>query len=96
MDTASSLLSKVLKKRGLHKHAQASLITHEAQKWIAEHLPNFVEKITVLSIKDGCLQIACTHSIAAQELHAVCEELQSFLEQKDDSLKPEGIRILRK
>jgi len=94
METAADLLIKVLKKRGLHKHASASVMIMDADKWIEEHVSHCKEDISVTTLKDGALHIECSHSIAAQELHGVSEQLKQYLQKKHEGL--EGIRILRK
>ena len=79
MDRISSFLPNVLRKRGLQKHAEASFIVQQAQRWLSEKLPKLIQDIHVASFKDATLTVSCAHSIAAQECHQVAQELAAYL-----------------
>lgn len=82
MDSLSSILPKVLRKRGLHTHATASLATHKAQEWLHAALPALAAAIAVTTLRDGTLTVRCTHSIAVQEVAQLSEGLLGFLEKE--------------
>ncbi len=95
MDRISTLLPKVLEKRGLQKHAEASFIVQQAQAWLADRLPAFVHDLRASSFKDGSLLVSCAHSIAAQECNQVAEELAAYLRSECGAKKLEGVRCVR-
>ncbi len=95
MDSVGSLLPKVLKKRGLHKHAEASLIVQQAQEWLEKKLPRFIQDLKVISFKDGTLTISCANSIAAQECQQSAEDLKIFIFSECDGKSVEQVRCVR-
>ena len=95
MDKVSSILPKVLKKRGLHKHASASLVVNLAQEWLEKELPKIRDDISVSTIKDSVLTISTKNSVAAQECRHVCDSLLTYLKGQNTGALIEDIRIVR-
>lgn len=95
MDHIGSLLTKVLKKRGLYKHAEASLIVQQSQEWLKKKLPKFIRDLRVVSFKDGTLTVSCANSIAAQECQQVSHELMQYLASECGAQGLEGVRCTR-
>jgi len=91
MDHVSTLLNKALNKRGLLKHAQASLAVTLAQRWLEEHVSNS----SAVSFKQGTLTVACVNSIAAQNCHALASDLKKYLSEECDVNGLEEIQIIR-
>ena len=91
MDHVSTLLAKALNKRGLLKHAQASLAVTKAQQWLEEH----VKDASAVSLKEGILTVACINSIAAQEAHEASDDLKKYLIEECECKGLEEIRIIR-
>lgn len=94
MDSLSSILPKVLRKRGMYVHATASLVTHKAKLWLSAALPAFEAVITVTTLKEGTLTVRCTHSIAVQEVSQLSQGLRDYLE-KDCPGAVKEVRIER-
>ncbi|OGJ56602.1 hypothetical protein A3D88_02370 [Candidatus Peribacteria bacterium RIFCSPHIGHO2_02_FULL_52_16] len=82
MDSIRSLLPKVLRKRGLHAHAEASLVVHRSTLWIREQLPALAADIHVEKLQDATLIIRCKNSVAAQECQMLASKLKTYLEQE--------------
>jgi hypothetical protein len=80
MDHIRTVLPKVLRKRGLHAHAQAAVVTLRAQEWIAGALPAFAGQIAAETFSQGTLSLKAKSSIAAQECRLLFPELTAFLE----------------
>ncbi len=95
MDHISSLLPKVLKKRGLDGHAKASLVLNRCTEWLAENLPDYAQELCPTKLVDGVLFIECEHSIASQECKQQSEALLSFLADACPDVSVEQIRLLR-
>lgn len=95
MDSLSSILPKVLHKRGLHKHAVAALVTHKATEWLTMALPSFLPYFHVDSLKDGVLTISTTHSIAAQECLPLLPGLKEFLGRECTGSAIREVRLIR-
>lgn len=79
MDKISSLIPKVLNKRGLKDEAQASYVVFLATEWIAEQLPALAEQVQVESMRDGVLSIETSHSAVSQEIAVQKEALLAHL-----------------
>ena len=95
MDSLQSLLPKVLNRRGLHKQAQASLVTHHAQEWIRRELPAMQNEILVKHLSNGILTIACTNAIAGQECQMLLPALREYLESECDHRGIADIHLIR-
>ncbi|PIR53210.1 hypothetical protein COU76_02205 [Candidatus Peregrinibacteria bacterium CG10_big_fil_rev_8_21_14_0_10_49_10] len=95
MDHISSLLTKVLQKRGLTSHAEASLLILRCREWLTEHLPECAQELHPQTFTDGVLAISCDHSIAAQECRQQTEALLSHLREVCPGIAVEQIRLLR-
>lgn len=95
MDSLHSILPKVLRKRGLHVQASASLVTYAAQKWLSSALPHLADAISVTRFSHACLSISCRHSIAAQECLPLLPGLKEYLARECKSLRVDDIRLLR-
>ena len=95
MDHISSLLPKVLKKRGLDKHANASLIIMKSQEWICENLKEYENDLHPKKFQDGVLFISCINSVAAQECHQISTTLLEFLRDVCPDIPLEQIRLIR-
>jgi thiamine phosphate synthase YjbQ (UPF0047 family) len=91
MDHLSSILPKVLRKRGLHGHANAAFVTMKAQQWITQAIPEITDLVSVPSVAEGTLRIVCTHSVAVQEVSNVKEDLLRYL----DSACPQAVKNIR-
>lgn len=94
MDHVSTILGKVLKKRGLHSHAEASLIVKDTQNWLQEHMAALAERIRVQKYTDGVLHLTCTDSIALQELHEHTIQLQEYL-RANNHAELQDVRCMR-
>lgn len=95
MDHISTLLPKVLRKRGLHGHAQASLAVSRCQEWISGNLPHVAADLRAVQCKEGVLHIECAHSIAAQECQQRSSELLASLRESCGGMEITGVRLLR-
>lgn len=94
MDSLQSLLPKVLKKRGLHGQATASLVVHLANQWLSEHLGPLGPQLRAEKCEQGVLVISAENSIAAGELVQRQEELLRALDaQKHSGLQ---LRVVRR
>ena len=79
MDHISTILSKVLKKHGLHDHAEAAQVTLHAQEWIISNLDVFQDQLIAKSFKDNVLYIHSHNSVASQELNMKLEDLKKYM-----------------
>lgn len=95
MHRLSSVLPNVLHRRGYAEQAQAALMTFKARQWIEEHFAPLRDCVQVRMIKEGELIIACTHSIALQEVQAASEQMLQYLRQECPLVKLVGVRIAR-
>ena len=95
MDSLSSILPKVLRKRGLHGHASAALVTHKATEWLRLALPALSGQFHVEHLKDGVLTISTGHSIAAQECLPLLPALTEFLQRECKGSTVREVRLVR-
>ena len=95
MQQLSSLLPKVLAKRGLAEHAHAAHVVHASEQWLLERLPDFRGVLKVQKFQDGTIFVSCTHSIAAQECHPLFSDLQVFLHKECRFNDIKGVRLTR-
>lgn len=95
MDQLSRILPGVLRKRGLLAHASTALVTHKAQSWLQEKLPEMATYLQVARLKDGTLTILAQHAVAAQECQVLLEPLRTYLAQECPKERIESIRIQR-
>ena len=91
MDRLSSLLPKVLRKRGLQGQAQEALVMHCARRWLTEHLPSCQDAVSVTKCANGILFVKCATMSALQECQAVLADLKGFLI-KETAVQLEEIR----
>lgn len=94
MDSLKSLLPKVLRKRGLHDHAKASLIVHLANQWMQSSFGPFAQTLHAQTFERGTLVIAAESSVAAQEMALQESALKSAMQQQGHSI--EQVRIVRR
>lgn len=91
-----NLLPAVLRKRGLQKHADASLQVFRANRWLQQHLPKYADSIRATTFtEDRILLIECDHAIAAQECRMHERILLDALSRETDA-PPAAIRMMRK
>jgi hypothetical protein len=95
MDQLSSLLPKVLARRGLNVSAHAAHVVHRSQMWLEERLPALSSCLRVQKFQDGTLFVTCTHSIAAQECHPLFPDLQLFLKRECNFSDIKAVRLTR-
>lgn len=95
MDKLSSVLPKVLHKRGIEKHATGALVVHRAKIWIVEHLAHLQTMMMVTKLQDGVLHISCTHSVAIQECQGSIGELMQYLRTECPFAGIKDIRVVR-
>jgi hypothetical protein len=96
MDSLSSIVAKVLHKHGLKYEAEASLVTHHANTWIADHVPELKESITACALKDdGTLLLECATSVAAQECQQHLPHLALFLKEDCGHSTVRTVRLIR-
>ena len=95
MDHVSSLIPKVLRKRGLYEEAQASMLVFRAKKWLQETHPDAAAVLDPHALKDGILTINALLPTAQQEGEQLASELLSFLQSEDANAIRE-VRITRK
>ncbi len=95
MDSLSSILPRVLHKRGLHGHAVAALVTHKATEWLTLALPALAKQFRVENVRDGVLTISTTHSIAAQECLPLLPSLLEFLQRECKNSSVRDVRMVR-
>lgn len=79
MDRLFSVLPKVLRKRGLHEHAEGALVVLRAQRWLEGRFPSLLGSIRVQKYQEHVLHIQCSHSIALQECQGSIPDLKDFL-----------------
>ena len=94
MQSVRSLLPKVLRNRGLHVHAEASLVVHRAVIWIREQLPALAGDIHIEKLQDATLIIRCKNSVAAQECQMLAPKLKEYLA-KESLGTVQEVRIMR-
>jgi hypothetical protein len=95
MDKVSSFLTAVLNRRGLASHAGSALVVHRCEQWIKERLPNISPFVTVRSVQDGTLIIACSHSIAQQECQSASADLIADLTRNEPLIRISAVRTIR-
>lgn len=95
MDHVSSLIPKVLRKRGLYDEAHASMIVYRAQKWLVEIHPEMASELHPHALKDGILTLQTGNSIAQQEGALLAPALLAFL-QSEDKNSVSQVKISRK
>ncbi len=96
MDHLSSILPRVLHKRGLHKHALAALAVHKATEWLQAALPGLADQFHIEHLQDGTLTIACGHSIASQECLPLLPSLTEYLQRECVGAGVREVRLVRK
>lgn len=94
MDRASQLITGVLAKRGLARHALASMAIHRVDGWLAARFPS-AGAASVRSISDGVLAVECSHSIVLQELQLQLPELRAFCDAECPFASIREIRLSR-
>ncbi len=95
MDRLSSVLPRVLHRRGFSEQAQAAMITFKARAWLQESHPHLADLVQVRIFKEGELVVACSHSIALQEVQGQSEALLCYLRQECPQVRIAGLRVLR-
>lgn len=95
MDHLSSILPKVLRKRGLHGHAGAAHVVFKAQEWIVAALPAVAEYLKADTLKDGSLAISAQNSLASQECVAMLPALREYLARECKGAVIREIRLER-
>ena len=95
MDHLSSILPFVLRKRGLHHHATAALVTHKAAEWLKLALPGLSDQLHPDHVKDGVLTISASHSIAAQECNSLLPSLKEYLLRECGEKSVREVRLVR-
>lgn len=95
MDSLSSILPRVLHKRGLHGHAMAAMVTHRALAWLRAALPHCIDQLRVESLTDGVLMISARHPIAAQECMPLLPSLTDYLRRECKGCSLREVRVVR-
>ncbi|MFA6038981.1 MAG: DciA family protein [Candidatus Peribacteraceae bacterium] len=95
MDSLKSILPKVLRKRGLHAHAVASMVTYRSQKWLKESLPRLKDAIAVHELSDAVLTVECGNGIALQECRFQIPALTAYLSRECPETPIREIRVIR-
>ena len=95
MDHIGLILPKILKKRGLQSHANASIVLLKTQEWISEQLPDFKDDLHAQTYKDASIIISCSNSIASQECQMRLVELLEYLKKDCFEIPIEQIRLIR-
>ncbi len=95
MDRLSSVLPRVLSRRGFAVQAQAALVTFKAREWLSDQHPHLTDLLRVRMLKEGELVVACMHSIALQEVQTVSEDLLRYVRQECPLVKVSGLRVVR-
>ncbi len=93
MDKVSSVLSTVLRRRGLKHHADASLAIHHADAWIHLHARGLAGMVEAKTLKDGILSVHCSNAVALQEMQGLLQKLQQHLQKEGVALA--GIHLKR-
>lgn len=94
MDRLSSLLPKVLRKRGIQSQAQEALVIHCAKRWFDEHFPPLQGMISVSKYENGVLFIECTEDSALRACHGSFADVIGFL-LKETGVCLQEIRAIR-
>ncbi len=94
MDRASNLITGVLAKRGLARHALAAMAVHRVNGWLRERFPA-AGAASVRTVADGVLAIECGHSIVLQELQLQLVELKAFCDAECRFASIREIRLSR-
>lgn len=95
MDSLQSILPKVLRKRGLHGHATASMVTYRAERWLKSSLPGLCDAVAVHEYSGAVLTIECANSIALQECRFLLPSLQHELARSCPECVIRDIRVIR-
>ena len=95
MEHISTLLPKVLRKRGIKDEADASLVTFAAERWLKEYAEDIVPQVQATKFMDRTLFLKVESSIAAQECYARNEELLLHLRKEFPAIPCEKVCILR-
>jgi len=82
MDHVRTVLPRVLRKRGLQKHADAALVLLHACEWIQGHVRAHAASLHPRHVKDAILVISADNSIAAQELQVQKDALLQVLQEQ--------------
>lgn len=94
VDRASNLITGVLAKRGLARHALAAMAVHRVNGWLRERFPA-AGAASVRTVADGVLAIECGHSIVLQELQLQLVELKAFCDAECRFASIREIRLSR-
>jgi len=95
MDRLSTVLPRVLGRRGFAVQAQAALVTFKARTWLQEYCPHLTAMVEVRMLKEGELVISCAHSIALQEVQSVSEDVLQFVRRECPLVPIAGLRVIR-
>jgi hypothetical protein len=95
MQQLGSILPAVLRKRGLFDHAESSQGIRAVQEWLEREVPAALGAVQALKIRDGVLQVACRHSIAAQECQSAGVALFDYLRKEFPDMVVSELRIIR-
>ena len=79
MEKISTLIPRILSKRGLKEEANASYAVHLSIDWLHQQSIGFAEQCIVTTMVNGTLTVECLNSIVMQELHQRSEELKEYL-----------------
>lgn len=94
MDRLSSLLPKVLRKRGIQSQVQEALVIHCAKRWFHERFPSLQGMISVSKYENGVLFIECTEDPALQACRGSFADVSGFL-LKETGIYLEEIHAIR-
>ncbi len=95
MDSIHSVLSRVLRKRGLEREAVASQAVYAAEQALQQILPRVAALLKPTKCAQGTLVIVAEHSIAAQECQAAIPQILAALDESLGSKIVTDIRLVR-
>ncbi len=95
MDRLSSVLPKILQRRGLKQLADASTLILRANEWIAAHMGMQAAVIGARTFADGTLFIEAENGIALSEMSRKADALLTFLKTKIPEIAVQSVRCTR-
>ena len=95
MEGIKNILSKTVKKSGISRQVQASMVVEAFSEVVAEILGKQVsKKVKAMYLKDNILTIACLSSVLAQEVQLNQRKIINKINKKFDKTVVEKLRFL--
>lgn len=96
MDRLSTLLPKVLRKRGIKDEADAALVVHAANQWLQQQGGILASSVATMRYSGNSLTLCTQSSVAAEEARGKSEELLEALRERLPGIVIETVRTVRR